>query len=136
MFETDRLHLRAVREADIEKLNALRNDQHVQKMLSPDSVVPWGVKGEAFIRTRVSESLYYLVVETKDRHEFVGFTSMFGHNAKNRDAYIALALHSDFRGRGYATEVLRFVVDYSFQQLAMHRVTLTVFGNNMAHLFY
>lgn len=133
MFETDRLHLRPVREADFEKLHAARNDHRIQKMLTRDFVVPWpSVKGEEVLRTRVSESLFFFIIETKDNHEFVGFISMFDHNAKNRDAMVALALRSEFWGRGYATEVLRFTVDYSFHQLAMHRVTLSVFGNNTA----
>lgn len=131
-FETDRLHLRALREADLEKLHALWNDHCVQKMLTSNFVVPLGVKFSDQLRDRCLDSLLYVIIETKDNHDFVGFTMLFDAQAKNRDAKIGLALDPQFWGRGYATEVLRFVVDYAFHQLAMHRITLNVYGNNTA----
>ncbi|KAE9402893.1 acyl-CoA N-acyltransferase [Gymnopus androsaceus JB14] len=132
MFETDRLHLRAVREADFEKLVALRNHHRVQKMLSPDFVVPFGIKSEEELRARCSSSLLYVVIETKQNQEFVGFVSLFNAQTKNCDAMVALGLLPEFWGQGFATEVLRFIIDYAFHQLAMHRITLCVYGNNTA----
>ncbi|KAE9398100.1 acyl-CoA N-acyltransferase [Gymnopus androsaceus JB14] len=132
MFETDRLRLRAVREADFEDLIALWNDDRIQKMLSTDFVVPLGAKLEKLVREMSSSALFYAIIETKDSHEFVGFISLWDAQTKNRDARLGMALLPSFWGRGYATELLRFVIDYAFRQLALHRITLNVFGNNTA----
>ncbi|KIK69564.1 hypothetical protein GYMLUDRAFT_151062 [Collybiopsis luxurians FD-317 M1] len=131
MFETDRLRLRAICKADFEKLTALQNDYRVQSMLTLDHVAPRGPKYEETI-LKVSEELFYAIVETKEDKEFVGFAMLFNLEAKNRDARLGMALVPEFWGRGYATEILRFVVDYAFRELALHRVTLNVFGNNAA----
>ncbi|KAE9403816.1 acyl-CoA N-acyltransferase [Gymnopus androsaceus JB14] len=133
MFETDRLQLRAVREADFEKLRVLWNDPRAQKMRTRDFVVPLGDKKfDEMLRARLSSSLLYVIIETKDSHEFVGITSLFNLQQKNRDAMLGLALVHEFWGRGYGGEVVRFIVDYAFEQLALHRVTLDVYGNNAA----
>ncbi|KAE9398794.1 acyl-CoA N-acyltransferase [Gymnopus androsaceus JB14] len=132
MFETERLHLRAVREADFENLVAIRNHPGVQQMLTPDFVVPRGVNFAEKLREWYSSALFDAIIETKDSHEFVGFVALLNAQTKNRDAMLALALLPEFWGRGFATEVSRFIVDYAFHQLAMHRITLTVHGNNTA----
>ncbi|KAE9398104.1 acyl-CoA N-acyltransferase [Gymnopus androsaceus JB14] len=132
MFETDRLRLRAVREADFENLMVLFNHDRVEKMLTSGFVVPLGVKAEKELREMCSSRLLYVIIETKDNHEFVGFISLWDAQMKNRDARLGMALLPSFWGRGYATEVLRFIIDYAFRQLALHRVSLHVFGNNTA----
>ncbi|KAE9403817.1 acyl-CoA N-acyltransferase [Gymnopus androsaceus JB14] len=132
MFETDRLQLRAVREADFEKLRVFNNDVRVQKMMTRDFVVPFGDKLDELLRAGLSSALLYVIVETKDNHEFVGIALLFDLQKKNRDAMLGLGFLPEFWGRGYASEVVRFIVDYAFQQLALHRVTLRVYGNNAA----
>ncbi|KAE9403815.1 acyl-CoA N-acyltransferase [Gymnopus androsaceus JB14] len=132
MFETDRLQLRAIREADFEKVLALWNDPRVQKMMSRDFVVPSG--GDEQFRAGLLSALLFVIIETKDSHEFVGvtFLRLFDLQKKNRDAMLGLAFLPEFWGKGYATEVVRFIVDYAFEQLALHRVSLAVYGNNTA----
>lgn len=133
MFETERLRLRAARKADFEKVHALFNNVSVHKMLSTGFVVPvLDSKLEKDLPTSISESLLYVIIETKDSGEFIGYTRLFGHSYKNRDAMLGMALLPEFWGRGYATEVLTFIIDYAFQQLAMHRISLDVSGNNTA----
>ncbi|KAE9403818.1 acyl-CoA N-acyltransferase [Gymnopus androsaceus JB14] len=133
MFETDRLHLRAVREADFEKLRAFDNDPRAQKMRTLDPVVPIGDKNfNEMLRARLSSVLLFVIIETKDSHEFVGTTQLFDLQQKNRDVMLGLGIVPEFWGRGYGTEVVRFIVDYAFEQLGLHRVTLNVFRNNPA----
>ncbi|KAJ3879983.1 acyl-CoA N-acyltransferase [Lentinula edodes] len=132
MFETNNLRIRAVRNTDFEKIHDLWNDLRVQKSLSPSYVVPLGNKFEETLRTSAADALLYCIIETKDKSDWVGFVNLFNADRKNRDAMLGLALCPEFWGRGYATEVLRFVVDYAFRELALHRITLNVFGNNAA----
>ncbi|KAJ4482167.1 acyl-CoA N-acyltransferase [Lentinula aciculospora] len=132
MFETNRLLLRAVRKTDLESMQKLWNDRRVQQMLSPSYVLPkpQGPKAEEELLNK--PDLLFAIVETKDGNEFVGFTNLFDLQTKNQDVRFGLALLPEFWGRGFATEIMRFVVDYAFLELALHRVTLNVFESNVA----
>ncbi|KIK69567.1 hypothetical protein GYMLUDRAFT_79693 [Collybiopsis luxurians FD-317 M1] len=132
MLETTNLRLRAVRNADFEQLLNLWNDFRVQKTLSNTYVVPKSMKFEELLRTWVSDSLFFCIIETKENSEWVGSIYLFNADSKNRDAMLSIALLPEFWGRGYATEALRFFVDYSFRELGLHRMSLTVLGNNSA----
>ncbi|KAJ3747296.1 acyl-CoA N-acyltransferase [Lentinula detonsa] len=131
MLETDRLRLRAVRKTDLESMQKLWNDRRVQKMLSTGYILPLpeGPKAEEELINKAD--LLYAMVETKDSKEFVGFTNLFDFQAKNQDARLGLALLPEFWGRGYATEIVGFVVDYAFREMALHRITLNVFESNV-----
>ncbi|KAF9077639.1 acyl-CoA N-acyltransferase [Rhodocollybia butyracea] len=134
MFETDRLRLRAICKPDFEKVHALWNIQDVRKMLSVGYVVPSvGFKADQDPTTVPGHDyLLYAVIETKVEAEFVGVTMLFDTVQKTRDSKIGIALLPEFWGQGFGTETMRFVVDYAFRELALHRVTLSVNGNNTA----
>ncbi|KAF5392832.1 hypothetical protein D9757_000990 [Collybiopsis confluens] len=129
MLETDRLRLRAMRKTDFDSLFALQNDFRVQPMLTLDHVVPSGPKYEEELM-KMSSELFYAVIEIKKTGEFIGFTILFSFQSKNRDAKLGLALVPGVWERGYGTEVVKFMVDYGFRELGLHRVTLNVFGSN------
>ena len=51
--------------------------------------------------------------------------------SKNRNsAELGISLATNQWDKGYGTEALKFVVDYTFQELRLHRLTLGVFGGN------
>lgn len=65
--------------------------------------------------------------------EFVGFAKLWPANSeKNRDVLYGLGLKQEHWGKGYATEITEFMVDYAFRWLGMHRVSLGVFEHNAA----
>ncbi len=130
MFETERLRLRAQEKADFAKVREMWNDREVQRSLSVSHVVPMGPDLEEKLVTWSKDNLFQAIIETKSDNEFVGSISLFEMKIKNRDALLGLALCSKFWGRGYATEALRFVVDYAFSELGLHRVTLNVAASN------
>ncbi|KAF9050901.1 acyl-CoA N-acyltransferase, partial [Rhodocollybia butyracea] len=68
---------------------------------------------------------------------FVGTTSITMTHPKNRDGIFTIMLSPKFWGRGYGEEVTRWVVDYAFRSLGLHRVSLGVFdGNERAKKMY
>ncbi|KAF9077642.1 acyl-CoA N-acyltransferase [Rhodocollybia butyracea] len=116
MFSTTNLRLRA--------LHDLWNDARVQKTLSATYVVPLDDKFQETLKTWVTTGLMYCIIETKNTAEWVGF--------KNRDAMVSIALRPEFWGLGYGSEALRWLVDYSFRELGLHRLMLNVFCYNEA----
>ncbi|EIN12903.1 acyl-CoA N-acyltransferase [Punctularia strigosozonata HHB-11173 SS5] len=49
---------------------------------------------------------------------------------KNREATLEINLVDKWRGRGFGTEVMLWLVSYAFQQLALHRLSLGVLAGN------
>lgn len=67
----------------------------------------------------------------------IGTTSIEMTHPKNRDGLFSIMLEPEFWGRGYGEEVTRFVVDYCFRSLGLHRVSLQVFeGSERALSLY
>lgn len=60
----------------------------------------------------------------------MGTCNIWVSNSKNRDGMLAIGLHTKFWNKGYGTEVLKFVVDYAFRWIALHRLSLGVFESN------
>lgn len=52
------------------------------------------------------------------------------HFSKNRNAELGISLAAQHWDKGYGSEALRFVVDYAFRGLGVHRLSLGVFGGN------
>jgi len=70
------------------------------------------------------------IIESKETHEFIGYLTLRDENPKNRDGDLAITLKTAHWGKGYASEVLKFTVDYAFRVLNLHRVSLGVFETN------
>ena len=49
----------------------------------------------------------------------------------HRDAWVAIGIGDrEFWGKGYGTDAMRVGLRYAFDELHLHRVSLTVYGNN------
>jgi RimJ/RimL family protein N-acetyltransferase len=141
MFTTDRLRLRGFEISDARSVFDLRNNPSILPTMSNEYVVPRGPKFMEKIAAKAEEAVMYLILETKGDEcigpEFVGTTSITMTHPKNRDGIFTIMLSPKFWGQGYGEEVTRWVVDYGFRSLGLHRVSLTVYdGNERAKRVY
>jgi RimJ/RimL family protein N-acetyltransferase len=155
---TARLQIRSQRESDTDRLFALLNDPSVQRS-GPANVVPKGPEFRKAIIDFPDSALITFVLDVKaselpdhDRSALEGFDDEAKRDdalfvgyvtlkkpafPKNRDSELAIALTGRWRGRGYGREVMTWLLDYGFDQLALHRVTLHVMeGNDRAISLY
>uniref|UniRef100_A0A0W0EV37 N-acetyltransferase domain-containing protein n=1 Tax=Moniliophthora roreri TaxID=221103 RepID=A0A0W0EV37_MONRR len=58
------------------------------------------------------DAALFVIIETKDKKEFAGFASLDLEHRKHRDSRYAIALASEFWGKGYASEVTKFIAAY------------------------
>lgn len=131
MLTTDRLRLRAFKTTDTESLFDLFTDSLCQPFLSNGYNVPQAPKYTESITQLVNESLFFIIIEELASSTFVGYASLSKPNPKNRDTAFGLGFLPAFWGMGYGKEATKFVVDYAFRELAVHRVSLNVFGGNI-----
>ncbi|KAL1692217.1 hypothetical protein GGG16DRAFT_124261 [Schizophyllum commune] len=159
MYTTDRLLLRAYEDEDKRDILALYNDPCVARYISFDHLVPRDAAYfDTHIRPVTAGCLFHAVIVTREPanapklnayrdgasphvlaepepepRTFVGEValSLTGHTAKNRDVTVGIAIRHGMQGRGFGTEVLRWMVDYTFRTLGMHRLSLGVFESNV-----
>ncbi|KAK7690351.1 hypothetical protein QCA50_007008 [Cerrena zonata] len=131
MFLTKRLLLRPYKESDLDSMVDSLSDYETQLLASPGFHVPQGPKTKDWFRDKLDNvALFHIVIEEKATGDYVGWLYMVAKETKNRDAVFAIVLSSTHQNKGYGKEIMDFVVDYAFKNLALHRLSLSVFGNN------
>ena len=88
-------------------------------------------------------SVFFVVVEDKERHEVLGHVSLSvkprppdreSDDDDESDAAVGIALKARYRGRGFGTEVMHWLITFGFRELGLHRISLTVLEDNMPAL--
>jgi RimJ/RimL family protein N-acetyltransferase len=70
-------------------------------------------------------------IRTLDSDKLIGFVAFDGLNWTDRDSYVAIGIgEPDFWGRGYGSDAMRLMLRYGFNELNLHRVSLTVYAYN------
>lgn len=129
---TARLALREIEEADAERIWPYVSDPEISRHMS------WHAhrsldETRAFIadvRARMQAgSTLALVIIDRASGSVCGLVSLIAimrtHRALRYDkAELAYWLGSEFRGRGYATEACRAVLQYGFENLGLNKVTV------------
>lgn len=130
MFTTERLILRAFQDDDAARITHMRNNIDVQRNVSTRAIVPLGPQNAQTVQKYVSDATLFVTIVLKETGEFVGTSKLAMKTPKNRDCTFSICLLPEFWGKGYGKEVSRFMVDYGFRWLGLHRVSLTVVEGN------
>ncbi|KAI0086778.1 acyl-CoA N-acyltransferase [Irpex rosettiformis] len=110
MFETNRLILRRCRPTDEEFFLALFDEYPVLHGITLDYITP-------------NQDTY------KTRLEHMKIVSSLWLS-RIKDAEVGIALTQTRWGKGYGTEILKWLIRYSFEGLALNRLSLTVWSSN------
>lgn len=71
-------------------------------------------------------------IRTLADDKLLGFVYLGVTNWIDRDAWVAIGIGDrESWGKGYGTDAMRVALRYAFDELHLHRVTLSVFGNNV-----
>lgn len=77
-----------------------------------------------------SDKDFFFAVRAVEDDKNIGFTALWV-TWSQRDAYVAIGIgERDYWGRGYGTDAMRLTLRYAFEELDLHRVTLTVWSVN------
>jgi RimJ/RimL family protein N-acetyltransferase len=133
MLRGTRVHLRPVREADLEALYAAHID-----IANRGRFFPLGVLSETAFRQEFAEKGFWqreegmLVILDADE-EIAGHIEFF-KPVSYWDAFeLSYQLYDDrFAGRGYVTEAVQLLVDYLFGAKKQHRIQLVIVPENAA----
>ena len=79
-------------------------------------------------------TIFFVVVEDKERHEFLGHISLNFKPPPERDAAVGIALKGRYRGRGFGTELMHWLITYGFREFGLRRISLNVLEDNILAL--
>lgn len=138
-LETPRLILKFLSWTDLDDLIALRTDPEVMRYIGysnpGDIQTPQQV--ERFLKMAIEYQEKYgfgfCAVFEKASGDFVGQAGLFhiGYDDKQPDIEIAYRLHKKFWGQGYATELVRGLIQWGFIHLHIHRLVAFVYPANI-----
>jgi RimJ/RimL family protein N-acetyltransferase len=132
MLNGKHVHLRPVRESDLDKLYAA----HVE-IRNRGPYFPLGVLSEPAFRREFAEKGFWqkeegmlLILDTND--ELAGHIEFF-KPVSYWDAFeLSYQLYEErFGGRGYMTEAIQLMVDYLFANKKQHRIHLVIVPENL-----
>jgi [ribosomal protein S5]-alanine N-acetyltransferase len=126
ILQTKRLLLREIRIEDtthIHLLNSLEETNQFNTSGAPESIlqteelVALWVK-EATISTRKK----YVFFIQEDANNFIGLIGLTMGKPGYNNAEIWYKLHPDFWNKGFATESVKWLLDFGFNNLKLHRI--------------
>tara|TARA_B110000046_G_scaffold169685_1_gene188983 strand:+ start:3222 stop:3743 length:522 start_codon:yes stop_codon:yes gene_type:complete len=80
-----------------------------------------------------SKQLRLLIVEISTKKE-VGMIDLFDFNPQHKRAGIGILIHPDFENKGFASEALSILINYSFSHLQLHQLYANITSGNSRSL--
>lgn len=118
---------------DTELYNKWRNDLEVMYSTNPFLDVYHLEETEEFVNhiiLNTTTAKSYIMVE-KEKETPIGIVSLINIDYKNRNAECIIDIgEKDYWGKSYGSEGLNLLLNYSFSEMNLHRVSLKVFSFN------
>ncbi|WP_424950089.1 GNAT family N-acetyltransferase [Deinococcus sp.] len=130
---TERLELRALREADAPIIAAYRNDPQVAQYQSWK--LPYTQEDAARLVTERGDrqpgnpGWVQIGLEVRETGELIGDVAL---NTQGQEAELGVTLSASAQGRGYASEGLRALIGFAFATLGLERVRAEIDPRNLA----
>ncbi|WP_288444831.1 GNAT family N-acetyltransferase [uncultured Chryseobacterium sp.] len=134
---TKRLVLRDITIDDKQDIFDYRSDAEANKFQGwiPESLE----EVESFIQRNTTEfnqpeSWYQLLITDQETKAVIGDIGIHFIGDENVQVELGITLNTSFQGKGYASEALKGIIDFLFNDLQKHRITASVDPDNTASL--
>jgi ribosomal-protein-alanine N-acetyltransferase len=119
ILETQRLVLKPISKSDRDTLHSIFSDPYVRRYMCDDQIWPLPKVEEMLARNQKhfeEEKFGLWFVETKSDREIIGFVGLWYFFGEPQPQ-LAYALLPQATKKGYASEAVTRIVDYSFNEL-------------------
>ncbi|MFT6065092.1 MAG: diamine N-acetyltransferase [Paraglaciecola sp.] len=126
--------LRALEPEDLEFLYQIENDEsfweisHTQKPFSRYMLKQY--LESAHLDIYETKQLRFIIEETATKKQ-VGMIDLFDYNPQHKRAGVGILIHPDFQKKGFASEALSLLINYSFFHLQLHQLYANITSDNM-----
>lgn len=137
ILETNRLIIRPTETSDRHELFAYRSDAETNKY---QGWIPKTLGEVDFFLTRLAKevnqpvSWYQYILIEKESQQIIGDLGVHFLDEANTQCELGCTLRKASQNQGYATEALRRVVDFLFNDLNKHRITVSIDPANTASI--
>jgi ribosomal-protein-alanine N-acetyltransferase len=126
-FQTKRLALREVSLADltaIHNLLSLPETDQFNTLGIPETtdVTAELVMGWLEENRNPERTSYIFSMELSETHEFIGLIALYIGKPKYKKGEVWFKVHSNYWNKGYTTEALKRILQFSFTELRLHRM--------------
>ena len=134
IFETKRLIIRPIKLDDKKEVFSYRSDRETNKY---QGWIPTTLNDvESFIgkiskKMNEPETWFQFVIIQRDTQQIIGDIGVHFLDRENNQAEIGCTLSRKFQKKGYATESLKRIIDYLFQDLNKHRIIASLEPENI-----
>ncbi|MEX2236237.1 MAG: GNAT family protein [Dehalococcoidia bacterium] len=133
IFHGERIRLGERRLGDEETVAAWSNDVEYLFLQDSRPALPRSqqdvARGPGFMGSSPNRVQFWLRTLEEDR--LIGFLAINQIQWNNQHGWLAIGIgNRDDRGRGYGGEALRLGLNYAFNELNLHRISLTTLADN------
>ena len=132
-----KIHFRALEPKDIDFLFAVENDESYWEVSSTQ--VPFSrfileqYIANAHQDIHEVKQLRLIIVENETKKN-IGFIDLFDFNPQHKRAGVGILVIESEQHKGYASEALQLLINYSFKQLNLHQLFANITSDNAKSL--
>jgi ribosomal-protein-alanine N-acetyltransferase len=119
-----------VQDRDYKKVGELYSNERVRKFLG-GIVSDERFHGSFDNMINCNENSFYFVVRLKDNNEFIGLVSLDKHH-DGFSTEVSYQFMPQYWGYGYAEEVIKWIINYAFDELAIKKLVAETQSVNKA----
>ena len=137
VLETARLRLRPLRLEDAANVFAFASDPEIARLgMWPPSLSLEESRAEIqeILKGYQAGSQWTWAIEQKQDQTLIGQCDLLKYRREHRNAEIGYALARPAWGKGYATEALHALVNFAFNEMALHRLEAIVLPFNASSI--
>ncbi len=115
---TERLNLRKVTLADVDRVYYLRSDKEINKYIKrqPQTIETATAHIELLISNMKTDKSVNWGITTKDSNVLIGSICLWNFSEDKKTAEVGYDLDPEFQGKGIMSEALKAVLDFGFNQ--------------------
>jgi diamine N-acetyltransferase len=135
MLKTEKIHLRAPELTDLEQIFLWENDQelwHLSNTLLPFSrfsIEQYILNEQEDIYSK-KQARFIIAGENKMKDTLVGAIDLFDFDPKNQRAGIGILIDKKYRNKGFASQALALLIEYSFNLLNLRQLYCSILKQN------
>src|SRR5512135_1677154 len=129
------LRLRPLKRADMRALVRQANDRSISRFI-PSIHFPYTTEHARLwvnrtLRMGRNDSACQLGIELITQKGIIGMMGIKNLNRFDRNGELEYWLGRNYRGKSYASEAMKLILGYAFNDLSLHRVYAIVISSNM-----
>ena len=127
IIKSERLIFRPVKESDLTKIHLLNSNEEIARFNTsgiPESVEETKAIVANWITENSSENTqrFTFAIELKSEANFIGLIGINLGKIKYKNAEVWFKYDTEFWNKGYATEALKEILNFGFNDLKLHRI--------------